>query len=1419
MGFLDDLMDKEKKVLKKATEMFKEVKSQAQRIPQSELVKKYVDIFKYVMQNTKSFEKYAENFSSLLNDLGYELYVLNQYDASEACFEQAIRLNPKNGMAWYHKALILTVTSKNLEEALVAYDRALEIYPKDKSIWTSKGDAYRLLGRTDEAVQCYLKVQELDPLNVFYFDRILKLLPDNKKILLQKGITLANLKRYEEAIGCFDRIIELDFNDCEAWYQKANVLVAMGKDNDALAMLENAIKIKPTKEFLTVKANILKKLGRIGEALDEYNKVLEMDRTDRTALCMKGDILLTLGRIEEALEVYEVLTTAYPDESEWWLHKKNIAKQLGKHEIVISSASEILRLIPNNIQAMLDRGFAYLNLGKTEEALNSYAMALEIDPTNLEILQTLRGLARTLQKHELLVDYCNRFLTILPEDREALLEKASALDAMKKNEEALRSYQEYLKIVPNDLSVQRRIKEILKELGRFSEVYSISKQILQSDPTELETLMDLGLSAEQLAATVQNYERERYLKDALVAFEKVLEMRPDYTEAAIARTRVLILTGDFDKALELTKKAVAATPDNPNAWYMKGRAELEMQMFEEAAKSFSEAIKLNPEKKEYFMGKGLALMQIGRFEEALSNFEKARNIDQSDPEILYQMGEVMTKLGRTNEAVEYYTLASALRPDDVRILLRKGQSQIKVGRLEEGLVSLMGAMNRAPQDVELLRQIKDVLLTLKRTEDVIEYCNKILELAPDDIETLKDKIECLISIGKYDEANREIESGLGRFIDELALLDLKKQLHVLRNEKEEALRVCNRILMRNPQNRGCWLDKARLLWDFGRLEEALAAVREAIALEPNEIAPYFDAAKILLEMDKPSDAINYYDGVLKIDGENTKAWEYKGDALIKLGKKEEALLCYEQAVKVADNADAFLKLGKALQDDGKVEEAIEKFRSAIAIMPDNIEAWKALGNLYMLRDDFAAAKDAFEKVVRTGKADWETWYLMGRANFRTGLVNEAIEYYEKALQIESRAPVVYMALAEIYASREKLPEAVDCYAKVLQLNPDYKEALQNRALLLEKLGRYNEAISDYDRLIGLEPENKYVWNAKGLCLIKMERYEDALRCFERALEIDREFAPAFEGRKTAQIRMIEKNIESYARKVLEYEYQVKRRLTKKDMFVECKIPFNMLDHVATYLSSFEHVELSTLSKGEIETLDKETTEILRVCIERNPDGIARNGIMLSDIVMNHPNISVQKAKKIMGFIMAVEEMDASKYEFAPEIEALAREAMRIPPEKRTLFNLAKELNTGIFKAKILLHHLKSFSDGKVSTPIVEVNEIVDKTPSADANSEFLPSGRKGTERCMICNGLADILHDCGAPVCILCAKTYGTCPKCGRQIVLPRTEVAKHKESEKQEKKESEVVAKREDAKEKEAREVLPPPTPKPSQDRDIGQL
>ncbi|MGB9636623.1 MAG: tetratricopeptide repeat protein, partial [Thermoplasmata archaeon] len=497
-------------------------------------------------------------------------------------------------------------------------------------------------------------------------------------------------------------------------------------------------------------------------------------------------------------------------------------------------------------------------------------------------------------------------------------------------------------------------------------------------------------------------------------------------------------------------------------------------------------------------------------------------------------------------------------------------------------------------------------------------------------------------------------------------------------------------------------------------------------------------------------------------------------------------------------------------------------RNAITINPENIEGWKALGNLYMLRDDFNGAKDAFEKIVRTGKADWVTWHMIGKAHFRTGNLNDAMEAYEKAMKLESRTPEIYIGMAEIYTATENFVAAIDCYTKVVELNPDYKEGLQNRAFLLEKLGRYEEAVADYDRLIGLDPENKYVWNSKGLCLIKMERYEDALRCFEKALEIDKEFAPAFEGRKTAQMRLIEKNIETYARKVLEYEYQVKRKVTKRDMFVDCKIPFNLLDHVATYVSRIENVEISALSKLELETIDRESTEVLKLCLQKNPDGITRNGIMLSDIVVNAPDISVQKAKRILGFIKAVESMEVSG-EITPELENLAREAMKIPPEQRTLFNLAKELNIGIYKARFLLHALKSFTDGKVSTPKVEVEEIIENPEGAHPNSDYIPIGRKGMERCMICNGLADIVHECGAPVCFLCAKTYGTCPRCGRQIVLPTPEA---KGSENVEKKGARSHEKQEDAGtsgQKPPQHTLPaqPQVQKKTEkkERDIGQL
>lgn len=80
-----------------------------------------------------------------------------------------------------------------------------------------------------------------------------------------------------------------------------------------------------------------------------------------------------------------------------------------------------------------------------------------------------------------------------------------------------------------------------------------------------------------------------------------------------------------------------------------------------------------------------------------------------------------------------------------------------------------------------------------------------------------------------------------------------------------------------------------------------------------------------------------------------------------------------------------------------------------------------------------------------------------------------------------------MVLAEL----GKHNEAIDCYDKVLEIDPNSVYAWNGKANALNGLGEYTEAIKFYDKALEIDPNNALVWGNKAWTLDKSGRHNEA----------------------------------------------------------------------------------------------------------------------------------------------------------------------------------------------------------------------------------------------------------------------------------------------------------------------------------------
>jgi tetratricopeptide (TPR) repeat protein len=85
----------------------------------------------------------------------------------------------------------------------------------DQNSWYSMGNERAKEGNNEDALIAYEKALEFDPNHVSAWNN--------------KGIVLARLKRFEEAIACYDKAIEIEPQYVNAWFNKANALRNFGQ--------------------------------------------------------------------------------------------------------------------------------------------------------------------------------------------------------------------------------------------------------------------------------------------------------------------------------------------------------------------------------------------------------------------------------------------------------------------------------------------------------------------------------------------------------------------------------------------------------------------------------------------------------------------------------------------------------------------------------------------------------------------------------------------------------------------------------------------------------------------------------------------------------------------------------------------------------------------------------------------------------------------------------------------------------------------------------------------------------------------------------------------------------------------------------------------------------------------------------------
>jgi tetratricopeptide (TPR) repeat protein len=183
-------------------------------------------------------------------------------------------------------------------------------------------------------------------------------------------------------------------------------------------------------------------------------------------------------------------------------------------------------------------------------------------------------------------------------------------------------------------------------------------------------------------------------------------------------------------------------------------------------------------------------------------------------------------------------------------------------------------------------------------------------------------------------------------------------------------------------------------------------------------------------------------------------------------------------------------------------EASLLYRTTILKNPKCWMAYNNLGALLAEKGQTNEAINLYQKSLEIKSDNDGAQTNLGTALFKIGKTDEAIACFEKALQINSKLAETHNNYGHLLFQIGRTDEALSHYMKALEINPSYPEVHNNLAVLLEKIGRIDEAIDHYQKALVMSPNVAEVQNNLATLLAKIGRPDEAITHFQKALKIN-----------------------------------------------------------------------------------------------------------------------------------------------------------------------------------------------------------------------------------------------------------------------------------------------------------------------------
>lgn len=230
---------------------------------------------------------------------------------------------------------------------------------------------------------------------------------------------------------------------------------------------------------------------------------------------------------------------------------------------------------------------------------------------------------------------------------------------------------------------------------------------------------------------------------------------------------------------------------------------------------------------------------------------------------------------------------------------------------------------------------------------------------------------------------------------------------------------------------------------------------------------------------------------------------------VKTGRIRDAVLEAQDIIKRdPNNLEAHKLLGRiylrSLGDmpggngsDNVLKLAIEQYERIVKIEPNNIDDHLLLGRLYRLNNDLQKAENELKTAVHLDPNSEEAITTLALLYSEEGDTAHALQVLS-SVPATGRSAKLYSALGTTYEQRKDYKNAIEAYKKAIQLDRDNLDAIRGLAENLLNDGQMDAALDQYKVIADANPEDAQTYLRIAEIYRKQEKYDLALESLKKA---------------------------------------------------------------------------------------------------------------------------------------------------------------------------------------------------------------------------------------------------------------------------------------------------------------------------------